>query len=371
MEIINRITFFARGCKDQQAILTLLLINHHWHNSIVGAPGLFDKVVIRSKKSLYTSSYLLSLSRELPLEVIYSIKISSSFSTVYEVSDLIAKHSYHIRRLNLQCHDWRYLIPALEPLTKIAWPIVRQVEVMGFGLTRVTKHLLFESWEMDIFRDWVRNGGVLSSARSEATMSAHSRVIFRGGFTTTQPGQHKSTMQLRFPTHDMALQATNCSKAWRGFADGPTLETLEVSCLFDSLLVPIVKLLSTQPLPSLTTLSIHARYILDPRPSRTTWMNLADICSSVRNLTLPEGEDDILGLLDSDPGVWPALTHLSFIYGPKRLAPLSKVVTSRCRAGTPIQMVELHDWENFWEASELSVLRSLVQVNLIVWYLHH
>jgi hypothetical protein len=330
-----------------------MLVNRHWHNGIVGAPSLFDEVVVKSTKPLYTLTYLLSLSQRQPLDVIYSINVQlSSSAKLSDVSYLIAQHSHHIRHLHLQCLDWRYASSALEPLTTVEWPMVHKVEVMGFGLERQTHHMSFGGWDIVIFFDWVKKA------------SKH-RVIVQGGFVEGQLGEPNSTMKLESTVPDIAPQDPDFCHTWNLFADGPMFKTLHVSSLLDTPLVPIVTMLSTQSLPSLTTLHIHARFTRSNDASTATWMNLAANCASVQSLTLPYGADNILQLLKQDKGVWPVLTHLTFIRGPERLSPLLEMVVSRSRTGKPLHVVGLPDWESEWDVGELSELRRLLPVSLV------
>jgi hypothetical protein len=73
---------FALILNHQSAILNLLLLNHHWHKCIIGTPLLFSNIIIFSYKSLHTISYLLSLSQQVPLKVVFALSHHSSLNIV-------------------------------------------------------------------------------------------------------------------------------------------------------------------------------------------------------------------------------------------------------------------------------------------------
>jgi len=122
MEIINTIAFLVKCNQGQQAILALMLLNRHWHSCIVGAPGLFQHVVVSSNMTLDASTYLLSLSKGLPLRLVYSIQMTHPRSKSQRVTDIIAQHSHRIRYLTLKCLDWRGV--DVSPLAEVGWPIL-------------------------------------------------------------------------------------------------------------------------------------------------------------------------------------------------------------------------------------------------------
>jgi len=354
-EIITMITSFSRMEKSRQTVFTLMLINCHWHDSISGTPTLFNRVTVKTRKPLETLSYLLSLSKHLPLHVILAVSNNTSFSKLQEVSRLIAQHSFHIFHLHAQHLDWRKVPPAMQPLTCVRWPIIQQVEVMGFGLVDHTNHMYFRQWDIDVFFDWIL-----------IPRKGVDRVLVRRGLANVRIDERGASERVDFTAIDqVAPEDTMIWDTWDDFTCGRSLETLHLSSFLNAPLVPILQKLSTCSLSTLTTLHIHSRccsYISSPI---STWVDLAAKCPLITNLTLPYADQDIVELLSTS--VWNVLTLLTFIGGPRSrsLPQLSDMVSSQSKSGRPLQTLELHDWESLWEKEHVAELRRLVDVSFV------
>jgi hypothetical protein len=283
-------------------------------------------------------------------KVVYLIPVNHSRSKLQTVTDLIAQHSCRIRYLTLRCSDWREV--DISPFAQTNWPIVRQVYVVGFGLVGRTHHMTFSGWDIHIFLDWVRYKLTVPS----------SRVIICGGpicAPTNQLLHFICQSNEHIAPSDMDCFHTNHNN------NPANLEILQVSCLLTGLVEPTILMLSSYSFPSLTILSIQARFLgLHHGITYTNWTHLAVKCPSVQKLTLPWDDDGIMLLL-SDNSMWPGLTHLTFIHGPRTLASLSKIVIGRCSAGIPLQRVELYNWEWVWDCDEVSSLKKLVDVAFV------
>jgi hypothetical protein len=331
MEIINMIAFFVRSNQGQQAMLSLMLLNRHWHACIVGAPRLFEHVTINSKMTLDTLTYLFSLSKGLPLRVGYLIEPSGHprKKKTHRVTDVIAQHSCQIRYLTLQCFDWRGV--DISALAQVSWPVVCQVYAVGHGFREATHHLIFSAWEIHIFLDWARG----------YKLNAPFRVIAYGGLSCAS--QHELLHFIPQSNTDIVPSETDFFHNSNN--DAANLKILRVSCLeFAPLMASTVLMLSSYSFPSLKILSIHTRFHGSPTDdTHTPWKQLAVKCPSVQTLTLPGGNEGIRLL--SDNSMWPCLTHLTFIRGPSELDSLSKMVNHRHSVGISLQRVQLCDWE--------------------------
>jgi hypothetical protein len=349
MEIINTIAFLVRCNQGQQAILALMLLNRHWHSCIVGAPGLFEHVVVSSNMTLDALAYLLSLSKGSPLRLVYSIQSTHPRSKSQRVTDIIAQHSHRIRYLTLQCLDWRGV--DIRPLAEVSWPIVRQVYVVGFGLLDRTHHMIFYAWEIHIFLDWARGYG----------LTPPSRVIVYGGL----PCKPKHQLLHSVPQSIKDIVPSDIDCFHNSDHDPTSLEILQVSCLeFTPLMALTISMLSSYSFPSLKILSIHIRfYGRSTGVTRTPWTQLATKCLSVQKLTLPYGDDGIVLL--SDDSIWRAVTCLTFTRGPTTLTALAEMVICRRSAGIPLQRIELYDWASTWSLDEVASLRKLVDVAFV------
>jgi hypothetical protein len=349
MEIINMIAFLVKCNQGQQAILALMLLNRHWHSCIVGAPGLFQHVVISSNMIFDASTYLLSLSKGLPLRLVYSIQLTHPRSKSQRVTDIIAQHSHRIRYLTLKCLDWRGV--DVSPLAEVGWPIVRQVYVVGFGLLDRTHHMIFYAWEIHIFLDWARG----------CRLTRPSRVIVYRRLPCKP--KHQLLHSIPQSTKDIVPSDIDC---FYNYDHDPTnLEVLQMSCLeFTPLMAHAISMLSSYSFPSLKILSIHIQfYGRSTGVTHTPWTQLASKCPSVQKLTLPYGDDGIALL--SDDSIWPAVTCLTFTRGPTTLTALAQMVIRRRRAGIPLQKIELYDWATTWSLDEVASLRKLVDVAFV------
>jgi len=348
MEIINMIAFFVRLNQGQRAMLPIMLLNRHWHACIIGAPRLFEHVVISSNMTLDALTYLFSLSKGMPLQVGYLIQGSknSRKKITHRVTDVIAQHSHRIRYLTLRCLDWRAV--DIGALAQASWPIVCQVHVVGYGLLEHTHHLIFSAWEIDIFLDWARRYKAI----------APSRIILYGGISCAS--QHEL---LHFiPKSNEDIVPSDIDIFHNPHNDPANLEILRMSCLeFAPHMAPMILMLSFYSFPSLKILSIHTQFHgISTGDTRTPWTQLAAKCPSVQTLTLPSSDEGTRLL--SDISIWPGLTHLTFVRGRFAWDPFCKMVNNRHSAGIPLQRVQLCDWESAWQSDEVTSLRKLVDV---------
>jgi hypothetical protein len=353
IELINMIASLAPRDIHRHAIVDLMLLNRHWHNSIVGAPRLFSDVVIASHKSAHTVSYLLSLSRQVPLKIVYAITLKSSSHDIHGVTSHLVRHSHRIHHLSMRCIDWRIVGNSLAPFAMGPWTMLQQVEVMGYGLGGGMHYASFAGWELELLWDLLQRG---SSTIARVCMHGSAKQS-AGAYNDLSMTSNHLFLQHSFTYHgyeDDLGQNALCSR--------PDLQMLQVSCLSGTSIPPIVEMLSAHPHRSLTTLSMHARFHIMESISITAWTTLAMACPFIKNLSLPYGDGNLLHLLDINPNIWPSITRLQFYCGPSSLSQLVKVVARRHISETPLKSIGLCQQD--WDPDDVSDLKEVVEVIL-------
>jgi hypothetical protein len=350
-EIVGLIAGFFFILNGQRAICNLLLLNHHWHSCIISTPLLFSKITVSSLKSLHSTTYLLSLSQQVPLDVVFSLNSRSSYVDVYEVALLLSQHSQHIHRIRCECYNWRRVSRALEPFTLVSWPLIEEIVVVGFGIVRGTHRMAFSPWELQLFFDWVTHSPHVHALNRTVIKS----VVGEDKYVLT------SSTELS-PFHEQ--HGSRLSDPRNGVLNSGDLHVLHFSSLSDTILLSFVEWLAVKPQPSLTTLTIHTRFHLSPRLSTHVWLGLAKNTPAVQKITLPEIKDDFLELLEQDFNIWPAIAHLGFIHGPQKLQALQKMLASRSESKMPVQTVTIYCGDVDWSCDELLQLKRLAALQV-------
>jgi hypothetical protein len=211
---------------------------------------------------------------------------------------------------------------------------------------------------------WCLHLGI-SSCFSIGWMVGHKldRTVFKSTMTKGKHSLNKAigTSSISaFAHHHFRLSCT-----WDGVLNSGDLHILHFSCLLDTVLLPFIERLAMKPQPYLTTLTIHTQFKFMSPPSTSIWICLARKSPAIRQITLPEVQDDFLELLAKDFGIWPVMAHLGFIHGPRKLDGLQKMLVSWSESRVPVQKVTIYNRNLDWCREALYELQRLVEVETL------